>query len=329
MLGLFYAARKARRFDPRKKRRLAGALRVTAYALAVSAGLGVYSYRSAKADIGKSSIVIGRDLAKMRDLLEETTQVRMNGETVFIASAVNDLAPSKVLDRFEDHCKAHPGALGDVWKSVARLDAKAKDGFERAGFQLFSPGVIRHGDEKEGVVLCLVKGSGTPDSMIDASRLFKTTHDLGALGKLRYAYARTASNGQTLVLTAWTEDRFKLDAMFPSDGDAPGADPKEMPRAPDAQRLMSIDVANTPFGAYVYRSARPPPAIIAFYDAAMIGKGWTLIDPSATTGDSGLNHGYMKDGVMFTLATGRADDGATIVSIGEMAARARGEWAAR
>src|SRR5262249_52673263 len=88
MIGpsLILAAWKKRRFDPAKKKRLMGALRVTAYAMAVCAGLGVYSYRSAKADIAKSSIVIGRDLAKMSDLIEETTQVKMNGETVFIAT---------------------------------------------------------------------------------------------------------------------------------------------------------------------------------------------------------------------------------------------------
>jgi hypothetical protein len=331
MLGpsLFIAAWKRRKFDPAKKKRLMGVVRVTAYAMAVCAGLGVYSYRSAKADIGKSSIVIGRDLAKMSDLIEETTQVKMNGETVFIATAVNEDAPPKVLDRFEEHCKANPGALGDVWKSVGKMDAKTKDGFEKAGFKLLSPGVIRHGDAKEGVVLCLVKGSGTPDSMFDASRLFKKTHDLGTLGKLRYAYARITPKGQTLVLTAWTEDSFKLDAMFPRDGDAPGADPPEMPRPPESQRLMSIDVANTPFGAYVYRSSATPQQVIESYDKAMEAKGWTILDPSAQTGDSGLNHGYMKDGVMFTLSSGRGDDGATIVSIGEMAARPRGEHAER
>jgi hypothetical protein len=159
--------------------------------------------------------------------------------------------------------------------------------------------------------------------MADASRLFQRTHDLGTLGKLRYAYARATPGGQTLVLTAWTEDTFKLDALFPRDGDAPGADPPELPRPPQAQRLMSIEVARTPFGAYVYRSSAPPRALTDYYDAKMDAKGWTILDPAETTGASGLDHGYMKDGVMFTVSTGRADDGASIISIGEMAARPR------
>src|SRR5262249_13634233 len=119
------------------------------------------------------------------------------------------------------------------------------------------------------------------------------------------------------------EDTFKLDALFPRDRDAPGADPHEIPRPPEAQRLLSVDVANTPFGAYVYRSLAKPSAILAYYDATMDAKGWTILDPSATTGSNGANHGYMKDGAMFTISSGRADDGATIVSIGEMAARPR------
>src|SRR5262245_21250979 len=135
----------------------------------------------------------------MADLIEETTQVKMNGESVFIATAASDDGPTKVLDRFEEHCKANPGALGGVWKSVGKMGAKSKENFEKSGFKLCSPGVVRHDDGKEGVVLCLVKGAGTPDSMLDASRLFKRTHDLGTLGKLRYAYARTNANGRTLV----------------------------------------------------------------------------------------------------------------------------------
>ena len=319
--SLLFAAYRGRKFRPARKRRLVGSLRVAAYVVLVCIGLCAYSYRAAKADIGKSSLVVGRDLAKLVDLMEETTEIKLNGETVFVATAVSDLAPDKVLDRFEEHCKTNPGALGDVWKSIATMNRDTVAGFERAGFRLLSPGVIRNGDAREGIVLCLVKGAETPASMLDASRLFQRTRDLGNLGKLRYAYARATTRGQTLVLTAWTEDRFKLDALFPSSGEAPGADPPEMQRPPDAQRLMSIDVARTPFGAYVYRSRATPRAVMEHYDRQMTNLGWTLLDPSEAVGDSGLNHGYMKDGVVFTLATGVTEDGATLVSIGEMGAR--------
>jgi hypothetical protein len=184
-----------------------------------------------------------------------------------------------------------------------------------------SPGVVRQQARGggDGIVLCLLKGKKTPDTLREASHLFGVTHDLGALGRLRYVYAKTAG-GKTLVLTVWTEDSFKLDALFPPSGDAPGHDPPEMARPPQATRLMSVDVPETPFGVYVYRSAEGAQAVTAFYDKKMEAIGYTIVDPP---GDNQVNHGYFKDGVMFTVATGRGPDGATIVSVGEMAARPR------
>jgi hypothetical protein len=319
-LGILWSAWKKRRgFDPVLSKKLKGGARVVAYGLVVMTGLGVYSYKQAKAEIGKSSLQIGRDLAPVADLLDETHELKMNGETVFVASAVVREDFGKVLDRFEGHCKTNPGALGDAWKKLSEIGEAAKVEGSAKGVE--AGGVIRHEAKLDGVIMCLVKGSKTPDTFSQAAHLFHETHDLGTLGRLRYAYARqNPETGKTLVLTVWTEDSFKLDNMFPKSGDAPGHDPPEMERPPEAARLLSVDVPNTPFGVYVYRSGMQPSAVTGFYDKKMEAAGWTVIDPP---GDAQVNHGYMKDGVMFTLSTGRGDDGATIVSVGEMAADRR------
>jgi hypothetical protein len=70
----------------------------------------------------------------------------------------------------------------------------------------------------------------------------------------------------------------------------------------------------------VCKSTARPDDVVAYHEKTMDEKGWLIIAPP---GGSGLDHGYMKDGVMFTLATGRAVDGSPLVSIGEMAAQAR------
>ena len=321
-LALLVAARK-KLGSPRVK----GTLRVLAYGTVVSAGLFAYSYRSAKADIGKSSMQVGRDLAQMADLLQETNEVRLNGQPVWVASAVTQEPLDKVLDRFDTHCAASPGAMGDAWKQLSSIGKGPGKDAEKLGAKagLASAGIIRHETRKEGVVLCLVKGSESRATLKEAAHAFTETHDLGVLGKLRYAYAQVTPQGNTMVITVWTEDRFNLGALFPAQGEAPGKDPEGISRPPDSRRLMSVDVAGTPFGTFVYRSKQEPAALVAAYDAEMNAKGWLTIDPDSATGapQMKMGHAYMKDGAQFVVSAGKDDSGSTILSIGELAARPR------
>lgn len=325
MLGLHLLIAAKRKLG---SERVKGFLRVFVYAVVVCAGLFFYSYRSAKADIGKSSMQIGRDLAEVADLLEETTEVHLNGEPVWVASAVTREPMHDVLDRFEKHCSSSPGALGGVWKDLAALktaeaNAAKKPDTEASAGPLKSAGVIRQEARREGVVLCLLRGSETQGTLREAAHAFSQTHDLGTFGKLRYAYTTVTEQGNTMVLTVWTEDKFHLGALFPAEGDAPGKDPEGIPRPPDSRRLMSIDIAKSPFGTHVYRSTQSPEQLLKYYDAQMDEKGWIVIDPTPNDGTPGRGRSYMKDGVQYVVASGKDDSGSTILSIGEMAARPR------
>jgi len=319
-LALLVAARKKL-----GSKRVLGTLRVLTYGSVVCAGLFVYSYRSAKADIGKSSMQVGRDLAEVADLLQETTQIRLNDQPVYVASAVTQEPLSDVLDRFDKHCATSPGTLGEAWKGLAKsgksLDAKT----DTKAAALVSAGIVHHETRKEGVVLCLVKGSESRGTLTEAAQAFTKTHDLGVLGKLRYVYAQVTPQGNTMVLTVWTEDKFNLGAVFPAEGEAPGKDPEGISRPPESKRLMSIDIANTPFGTFVYRSKQEPAQLVDFYDAEMNAKGWIIIDPDQAYGapQAQRGHAYMKDGAQFLVAVGKDDSGSTICSIGELAARPR------
>ncbi len=322
MLALALVAAARKKLGSQK---LKGAVRVLVYGTVVAAGLFAYSYRSAKADIGKSSIQVGRDLAQVADLLQETAQIRLNGQPVFVASAVTQEPVGRVLDRFDEHCAASPGALGDAWKSLSKAGKTLDPKTDPRASAFITAGIVRHETKREGVVLCLVKGTETRPTFTEAARAFTKTHDLGALGKLRYAYAQVTPQGNTLVLTVWTEDRFDLSAVFPAEGEAPGRDPEGIPRPPDSKRLMSIDVAGTPFGTFVYRSTEEPAKLVSFYDGELGKQGWTILDPDAATGaaQTGRGHGYMKDGAQLMVAVGKDDSGSTILSIGELAARPR------
>ena len=105
--------------------------------------------------------------------------------------------------------------------------------------------------------------------------------------------------------------------IAPKDGSEPaGADSKDIPRPPESKRVMSAEVANTPFAARIYRSGQEPHAIMSFYDVEMDSRGWLIIDPKEAEGQ---HRAYMKDGVQIIVSTGKDDTG-TIVSIGELAA---------
>lgn len=321
MIGLALVAYAKKTFGSKKVK---GTLRVLAYGTVVSAGLFAYSYRSAKADIGASSMQIGRDLAEMSDLLQETTEIRMNDQPVFVASAVTTEPMSDVLERFDKHCAKSSNALGNAWKDLAK-EGKTLDSKDPRVTALGTAGIVRHETRKEGVVLCLVRGSQSQNTLREAAHEFTRTHDLGVLGKLRYAYTQVTPQGNTLVLTVWTEDKFDLGAMFPREGEAPGRDPEGIPRPPESKRLMSIDIAGTPFGTFVYRAKEAPANLLSYYDTTMDQKGYILIDPDQATGapQAGLAHSYMKDGAQFVVAAGKDDTGTTVVSIGELAARPR------
>lgn len=70
-------------------------------------------------------------------------------------------------------------------------------------------GTQRAGDDDEGVVLCLVSSESSGRELASALEAFTRTQDLGALGKMRYAYAKKTASG-THVLAAWTDEHFAL-----------------------------------------------------------------------------------------------------------------------
>jgi len=166
----------------------------------------------------------------------------------------------------------------------------------------------------------LTRGANTPATFAEAATAFQQTYDLGALGKLRYVYARPDGD-KTRVLTLWTEDSFRFDRLFPASGDAPGSDPEVLGAPPGAVRLLSIRIANTPFAVFVYQSTRAPDSIVKHYDDRMASKDWTLLTPPG--GPEAGRRGYVKNGVVFTASAIRDEEGTSLVSIGEMADAAR------
>ena len=95
-----------------------GVLRVMAYASVVCLGISAVAARSAWGDFKESSLVIGRELSQFGDLLGKSQRLRLNGEPVFVASAMTDQTVRQVIDRSDATCREHSGGLAEEFENL-------------------------------------------------------------------------------------------------------------------------------------------------------------------------------------------------------------------
>jgi hypothetical protein len=263
---------------PRARRRLkvVGVLRVMTYASVVCLGISAFAARSAWGDLKESSLVIGRELVQFGDLLGKSHRLRLNGEPVFVASAMTDQTVRQVIDRFDATCREHSGGLAEEFenlpaavKSQVPISLKGGEGV----------GILRKDDDQEGTIACLSQ-DGKDGTRGVARHLdeFAATGDLAAIGKLRYVYAQRTPAGKTHVVAVWTDGSFRIRNIIPMDGaEPPGSDPAETPRPDGAVRLLSAEVEGAPYGVHIYEVPRKSEEVLQSYEQEMPRHGWTAI----------------------------------------------------
>jgi len=261
-------------------------LRVTSYFAVVCAILGVLAARSAIGAVKDAALEMGGELARLGDALGPASHVRLNGERVNVASAMSDAPIADVLDRAEAMCR------------------------ERANI-----GVIRREsrDHDRGIVACLARDGGSEAIARDVAD-FVATGDLSKVGKLRYVVAEKSGAG-THVVTAWTDGAFRLGAMFPREGDAPGSDLEDTTRPDRAKRLLTASVENAPYSVRIYDVAATASDVLAQYAREMPERGWEAIPGVAKELKTGL--AFSRNGIDLMVLT-QADGDHAIVSVVEM-----------
>ena len=287
------------RRTPQKMKHLRGLVRAFAYLAFTMLVFSAWSIRSARAEMQNRTIVLGREMQKLASASQhDVTPIVFNGQRMLLGSEISDDDPGKILDRYEAHCKASPGQPAAGWKDI---DPKAA----ASAPEIATTGLMRSGTADEGTVLCFVKGADTKATAAEAFRSFAETGELGALGRLRYVYAKTTKSGRTHVLTAWTEDKFNLVDMMPEEGkDAPGIDFPELPRVPNSTRALSAYAEGMPYGVNVYKTTDSAETTLAFYDTQMLARGFHGYDPEFTEEkNGGQARAYVKDGVVLTIGT--------------------------
>ena len=293
--------------------------RVAAYLIFVFAALGLLAARSVYGDVGESSMIVGRELSGMKDLLGGSHLVQLNGEQIFVSEATVPGTVKGVLDRFEQLCRKDSHGL-DL--AVADPEHAFPEGMTKliAGVGPAGLGILRREEGGDGALGCLAQpGSGVTDL---SRRLisFSQSLDLGDVGKLRYVYVKPSSAGRVQVITAWTDGSFRVGRLVPANGqETPGSDPTAAPRPEHATRLLTASVDKAPYGLRIYDVAAPLADALRDYDAGMARGGWSAAD--AVSHEAPNARAYSRGGVDVLLFAER-DGQRTSFSLIEMASKA-------
>lgn len=276
-----------RGFTSKRATRRGSILRVMAYfAVLVLVTLG-FAVHTARAEMGQTALELGREMLPLSDVLREPHRINVNGERAWMSIAPTPYSVKDVLDRFETLC--HKEGVKGTWTGAESLPPNAVD----PGSFEFS--VIRQEQKGEGVVLCFVKGEGTPDGMLARVTKFRQTGDFAALGKVRYAFASSTKSG-TMVASLWTDGSLNIKKMagIGVQGE-PGTDNPDLPRPIDARRILSAGIDGTEYATRTYVSTASPADVTQKYEDEMIQRGWMRINPDPNNPDN-MNRGYLKDG---------------------------------
>lgn len=304
---------------PKRKLSFRGLLRLLAYSFCVSSIIGTLAMRSAYGDLKESALIIGRQLVQFQDLVGRSHRVRLNGEPIYVASAVTDQSVDTVLDRFEASCEENAGAMKQIFEQLPEAmqqDVKDKvPGNEGIG-------IIRQDADSEGYIACLAQKPGDDMSTL-SNRLkeFVETGDLSKVGDLRYAYAKRRDGAsKTHVITVWSDGPFKIGRIIPADGsEPPGADPANAPRPVESVRMLSAEIDGAPYAVRLYDSRKSDQEVLAAYDDQMPKLGWQVIPYVADEVKYG--RAYSRDGIdMLVFAFAEGDK--SYVSVVETSPRA-------
>jgi hypothetical protein len=295
----------AARREPRHRKYV----RLFAYCSVVGVLCGAAALRSAYASMKDSALELGSELGRIGDA-GSRTPIRLNGQPIYVSAAVATVPIDELLDRVEAHCRSDPDALAE--DLAALPEASRKQLKERLSSRR-ADGIVRHQGPGRGMVACFMRKEGSYDGLkarFDRLMDFADTGDLSKLGNVRYVYAQEVEDGQTRVVTAWTDGSFNFYSMVPpAGGDAPGTDLEGIPRPTGSVRLLTASADGVPYSVRIYDAPGGAVSIAEQYDREMAAAGWTKViggkNPRRVYGRNGV-HVYMFP---------RAEKGRTLVTL--------------
>lgn len=274
------APKKKDNFFLRSIRRFPGLLRVGLFLVAVWAGLAYLATRKAEAEVREMMLGMGAELMRFPGSTQGVERdVEFNGAVVHMMEGSVNRPVNEVLDYFEARCM-------ELDRSHERLLELQQEGFLGEGDLTLSDSVMRHDYGPTAFVACLDPGeehdNGDPDSIGDRLSAFLESGDLADVGALRYVYVeRHQDDGgeeMSQIVSLYTDGPVNIYDMFPTAGDAAGADVDDVPRPPGSRRILSSRVVGRPYGVTMYASETSSAEDLdRYYRAALPELGWAEI----------------------------------------------------
>ena len=309
-----------RRRTAAQQKHVAGLFRLLGFTAVCGVVCAGFSIRAARAEVANEAMNVGRQMVELAHSLNtDVTPVTLNGQPMYVGSSLTQEAPRAILDRYEELCQKNLAQSPESWQALATKPGEKPTN----NGDFVNSGIMRADGNGEGTVLCFVKGPNSKGTAMEAFKSLGETGELGAVGELRYVFAKKTKKGNTHVLTGWTTGKFNLKEMVPPDDekDVPGEDFAEVPRMNGSRRVLSARVQGTPFGVNTYTTDMAPSKVVEHYDQTLLKQGWLGIDVEV---DKQMKDGnpkqaqgrvFEKDGVVLSLAA-HVDDGKTFATFG-------------
>jgi hypothetical protein len=259
--------------------------RVIVFTVAVLAVVLALHVRSVRASAAEQAVVLGKELAQFGDLMSGAHRVQINGENIYVSTALSTQSVQSVLDRFQRYCDARNGSVPQDFATQA--PEKADELRQALGDDWLDHwGVVRDGDDTEGTVMCIAqRDQAGVAGIVRKLQSFMKSWDLGDVGDFRYVYAKRVDGGRTHVITSLTDGPFHLRNILGQDGgDAPGDDPPATPRPPQSRRILSSVVDGLPYGVQMFATNKPVEDVLSFYDHELPARGWERITANRVLG---------------------------------------------
>ncbi|HYQ30316.1 MAG TPA: hypothetical protein VER04_23965, partial [Polyangiaceae bacterium] len=279
-------------------------LRVQAYLTTVAvvllgAKLGM-AYRTTEQTFRDVGGKIAQYLSARADGAES---VSLNGETFAFATMTSEESVEQVLSATEQACVANSGNIG---RELSPIIEQARQADARLGLidaeKLTTLRRDSQTGKESGDVTCLTRTPGPHENPVGTAFLerlerFVDNFELGELGEAHYLHAgREPGSDKTTIIYVRSLGRLKLSNLFPEGGgDAPGRDPRDVPRPPGSVRTLSANIDRTSDGFFSYESPDSAPTVLAFYDR-QLGASWEKIRLNEEDADTLRSRAYARDG---------------------------------
>jgi hypothetical protein len=310
-----------------QSRRLRGTLRAAAFLATVNLAFSALMLPQARAAAEEAAKQSGLELLKQigPTLVGPPEVALINGQRMSLASKLTPLSVSEVIERFGQHCREHSAGLASEIAALpkgATALQQLPDELRDPSRWLSSETLAKDG--KVGQIACIARknSGGGLTGLVERVLAFTESGDLAEIGDARYVVARRDdASGQTHVLAMWTEGKFNIPEMFADSGDAPGADSRDVPRPPDARRVLSAEMAHRPYALRMYDTKRSHAEVLSYYESELGPRGFLLHPLPHQSAELDLNdhvRAFSKDGVAVIVVTTQTPAEQTGVSIIEM-----------